>query len=56
MKLSVACNFDDALLDGLAPYPVYEVYGKLTADPFGRVGGKQTATGFLLRAPRAPLP
>jgi collagenase-like PrtC family protease len=38
MKLSVACNFDDALLDGLAPYPVYEIYGKLTADYFG--GGR----------------
>jgi len=38
VKLSVACNFDDALLDGLAPYPVYEVYGKLNSDPFG--GGR----------------
>jgi collagenase-like PrtC family protease len=38
MKLSVACNFDDELLDGLAPYPVYEVYGKLTSDYFG--GGR----------------
>ena len=38
MRLSVACNFDDALLDGLAPYPVYEVYGKVTADKAG--GGR----------------
>jgi len=38
MKLSVACNFDDALLDGLKPYPVYEVFGKRTADYFG--GGR----------------
>jgi len=38
MKFSVACNFDDALLDGLKPYPVYEVYGKLTSDYFG--GGR----------------
>jgi collagenase-like PrtC family protease len=38
MKLSVACNFDDALLEGLKPYPVYEVYGKLTSDYFG--GGR----------------
>ena len=38
MKLSVACNFDDALIDGLAPYPVYEVYGKLNSDMFG--GGR----------------
>lgn len=38
MRLSVACNFDDALVDGLANYPVYEIYGKLTADYFG--GGR----------------
>ena len=38
MKLSVACNFDDALLEGLRPYPVYEIYGKLTSDYFG--GGR----------------
>jgi collagenase-like PrtC family protease len=38
MKFSVACNFDDALIDGLAPYPVYEVFGKLTEDAFG--GGR----------------
>jgi collagenase-like PrtC family protease len=38
MKLSVACNFDQALLDGLRPYPVYEIYGKLTRDYFG--GGR----------------
>ncbi|MFA6032725.1 MAG: U32 family peptidase [Myxococcota bacterium] len=38
MKFSVACNFDDALLDGLKPYPVYEIYGKLTSDYFG--GGR----------------
>ncbi|MBI5526417.1 MAG: U32 family peptidase [Deltaproteobacteria bacterium] len=38
MKFSVACNFDDALLDGLKPFPVYEIYGKLTSDYFG--GGR----------------
>jgi len=38
VKFSVACNFDDALLEGLKPYPVYEVYGKLTSDYFG--GGR----------------
>ncbi|MBW2262548.1 MAG: U32 family peptidase [Deltaproteobacteria bacterium] len=38
MKLSVACNFDPALIEGLKPYPVYEVFGKLTADMFG--GGR----------------
>ncbi len=38
MKFSVAYNFDDALLEGMKPYPVYEVYGKLTSDYFG--GGR----------------
>lgn len=38
MRLSVACNFDQALIPALAPYPVYEVYGKLTSDYFG--GGR----------------
>ena len=38
MKFSVACNFDDQLLEGLRPYPVYEIYGKLTSDYFG--GGR----------------
>lgn len=38
MKLSVACNFDEELLPGLDKYPVYEIYGKLTADYFG--GGR----------------
>ena len=40
MRLSVACNFDDALLDGLQGYPVYEVYGKVSADQAG--GGRPT--------------
>ena len=38
MKFSVACNFDEELLEGLKPYPVYEIYGKLTSDYFG--GGR----------------
>lgn len=39
MKLSVACNFDNDLVDGMAgKYPVYEVFGKLTSDYFG--GGR----------------
>jgi len=38
MKFSVACNFDTALLEGLKPYPVYEVFGKLSVDHFG--GGR----------------
>src|SRR5512145_671266 len=38
LKLSIACNFDDALIEGLSSYPVYEVFGKLTRDYFG--GGR----------------
>lgn len=38
MRLSVACNFDGALIEGLADYPVYEVYGKVSADYAG--GGR----------------
>jgi collagenase-like PrtC family protease len=38
MKFSVACSFDDDLLEGLEPYPVHELYGKLTSDYFG--GGR----------------
>ena len=38
MKLSVACNFDEALIPALSHYPVYEIYGKLTSDYFG--GGR----------------
>jgi len=38
IRFSVACNFDPALIDQIAGYPVYEVYGKLTSDFFG--GGR----------------
>ncbi|GMV39806.1 MAG: hypothetical protein AMXMBFR64_15220 [Myxococcales bacterium] len=38
MRLSVACNFDEALIEGLSGYPVYEVYGKVTRDYAG--GGR----------------
>ena len=38
MRLSVACNFDNDLIEGLTPYPVYEVYGKVTSDYYG--GGR----------------
>ncbi len=38
MRLSVACNFDPALIEGLAGYPVYEVYGKVSEDYYG--GGR----------------
>ena len=51
MKLSVACNFDDELLAGLRPYPVYELYGKLTEDFFG--GGRPSF--YLPRVGRAEL-
>ena len=46
MRLSVACNFDDALLDGLKNYPVYEVYGKVTQDFVG--GGRPSFRCFPL--------
>jgi len=38
MRLSVACNFDPELIEGLKPFPVYEVYGKVTSDYYG--GGR----------------
>ena len=38
VRFSLACNFDDALLDSVAEHPVYEVFGKLTSDYFG--GGR----------------
>ncbi|MGM0578087.1 MAG: U32 family peptidase [Myxococcota bacterium] len=38
MRLSVACNFDEALLDGLEGFPVQEIYGKVTSDHAG--GGR----------------
>lgn len=38
MKLSVACNFDPELIYGIKHMPVYEVFGKVTADTFG--GGR----------------
>lgn len=42
MKLSVATNFDDKLIDGLKKYSVYEVYGKLQEDFIG--GGRPSNT------------
>ncbi|MBI3127062.1 MAG: U32 family peptidase [Candidatus Tectomicrobia bacterium] len=38
MRLSVASNYDPRLVEGLAGYPVEEVYGKLPADCLG--GGR----------------
>ena len=38
MRLSVATNFEPALVEGIKGYPVYELFGKLPADPLG--GGR----------------
>lgn len=38
MRLSVATNFDNRLIELIKPYPVFEVYGKLHSDPIG--GGR----------------
>ena len=43
MKLSVAANYDAALVPQLAAYPVTEVYGKFAADSFG--GGRPSYMG-----------
>ncbi|NUN49731.1 MAG: U32 family peptidase [Candidatus Brocadiae bacterium] len=40
MRLSLATNFDDALLERVAPYPVREVFGKLSSDAAG--GGRSS--------------
>lgn len=42
MKLSVATNFDDELINKIKKYPVYEVYGKLQEDYIG--GGRPSNT------------
>lgn len=51
MRLSVACNFDPSLLEQLADYPVYEVYGKVTADYAG--GGRPSF--YLPKADRSTV-
>ncbi|HIV01787.1 MAG TPA: U32 family peptidase [Candidatus Caccopulliclostridium gallistercoris] len=38
MKISLATNFDDALIDKIKAYNIYEVYGKLNVDIIG--GGR----------------
>ena len=38
MRLTVATNFDSGLIKDLTGLPVYEVFGKLPADPVG--GGR----------------
>lgn len=40
MEFSVATNFDEKLVDGLADYPVHELYGKLASDIIG--GGRSS--------------
>lgn len=51
MRLSVACNFDDSLIDELAEHPVYEVYGKVSHDYAG--GGRPSF--YLPRVDRAKV-
>lgn len=48
MKLSVATNFDDQLVEQLKDYPVFELYGKLPADLVG--GGRAS----VMLAPLSP--
>lgn len=38
MKISLATNFDDELIDKIKHYPIYEMYGKLNVDIIG--GGR----------------
>ena len=38
MKISLATNFDDSLIDKVKDYPIYEVYGKMKNDFIG--GGR----------------
>ena len=38
MKISLATNFDDKLIDNIKEYPIYEIYGKLKYDIIG--GGR----------------
>lgn len=42
MKISLATNFDDDLIDQIKDYPVYEIYGKLKYDYVG--GGRPDNT------------
>ena len=35
MKISLATNYDDNLIDQIKDYPVYEIYGKLKHDYIG---------------------
>ena len=49
MRLSIPCNFDPALIDGLGDAPVEEVFGKVTQDYLG--GGRPSF--YLPKADRA---
>lgn len=40
MKISLATNFDDELIEKIKKYPIYELYGKLNVDIIG--GGRPT--------------
>ncbi|MBI2878394.1 MAG: U32 family peptidase [Candidatus Rokubacteria bacterium] len=51
MRLSVATNFEPDLIEALQGYPVYELFGKLPADPLG--GGR--ASYMLSPLPRRAL-
>ena len=42
MKISLATNFDDELIDKIKGYPIYEVYGKMKEDILG--GGRPDNT------------
>ena len=42
MKISLATNFDNKLIDQIKYYPVYEVYGKMKHDYIG--GGRPDNT------------
>lgn len=42
MKISLATNFDDSLIDQIKKYPIYEIYGKLKNDFIG--GGRPDNT------------
>lgn len=42
MKISLATNFDDQLIDEIKNYPIYEIYGKLKHDILG--GGRPDNT------------
>lgn len=50
MKISLATNFEDELIDQIKDYPVYEIYGKLKDDILG--GGRPDNTLSLVSKKR----